>query len=137
MMALSRGRTPSAATGACLWMAGTTMATATSTASTAGNVDELSARCGSTRAAQAASAASRDASRRLAAHPARLRDRVGLAARERAVAVVCAPLRARVAASMARHGRRVAACVGGSVAVVGPVVWCEHASDAVRRGRCD
>ena len=54
-------------------------------------------------------------SRRLAAHPARLRDRVGLAARERAVAVVCAPLRARVAASVARDGRDTAACAGRSV----------------------
>jgi hypothetical protein len=65
MMALSRGRTPSAATGACLWMAGTTTATATSTASTAGNVDELSACSGPTRAAQAASAAARSALRRV------------------------------------------------------------------------
>ena len=122
MMALSRGRTPSAATGACLWMAGTTMATATSTASTAGNVDELSARCGSTRAAQAASAASRDASRRLAAHPARLRDRVGLAARERAGVHERAPLRARVATVTARHARDAAPRRSRVLASVGPVV---------------
>ena len=65
MMALSRGRTPSAAMGACLCMAGTTTATATSTASTAGNVDGLSACRGPTRAAQAASAAARSALRRV------------------------------------------------------------------------